>query len=32
VEKSTVSEEVAIGNDGKPRIVKTLSGRFWFVE
>lgn len=31
-EKSSVSEQVSFGENGKPRIVKTLNGRYWFVE
>ncbi|MBN2655005.1 MAG: hypothetical protein JXR79_07860 [Nitrospirae bacterium] len=31
-EKSTVSEEVTITESGKPKITKTLSGRFWYVQ
>uniref|UniRef100_A0A831XLJ7 Nuclear transport factor 2 family protein n=1 Tax=Geobacter metallireducens TaxID=28232 RepID=A0A831XLJ7_GEOME len=31
-EKSAVNELVALGNDGKPRIIKTLGGRYWLVE
>lgn len=31
-EKSSVNEEVIIDGSGKPRITRTLSGRFWYVE
>jgi hypothetical protein len=31
-EKSSVSEEVTVGASGKPRITRTLQGRFWYVE
>lgn len=31
-EKSTVSEEVTFDNGGRPRITRTLSGRFWYVQ
>ena len=31
-EKSSVREQVSFGENGKPRIVKTLNGRYWFVE
>lgn len=31
-EKSSVNEEVTIDASGKPRISRTLSGRFWYVE
>jgi len=30
-EKSSVQEEVTIDNRGRPRISRTLSGRFWYV-
>ncbi|MFA5904535.1 MAG: hypothetical protein WC836_11435, partial [Desulfobacula sp.] len=31
-EKSSVSEEVTVDTAGRPRISKTLAGRFWYVE
>ncbi|MBI5189065.1 MAG: hypothetical protein HZA22_00110 [Nitrospirae bacterium] len=31
-EKSSVSEKVEVGPDGRARITKTLTGRFWYVE
>lgn len=31
-EKSTVSEEVTFDNGDRPRITRTLSGRFWYVQ
>lgn len=31
-EKSSVSEEVEVDPNGKARITKTLSGRFWYVQ
>ncbi|MFA5905236.1 MAG: hypothetical protein WC836_14980 [Desulfobacula sp.] len=31
-EKSSVNEEVVIDGSGKPRITRTMSGRFWYVE
>jgi hypothetical protein len=31
-EKSAVSEQVAFIDKGKPRIVRTLNGRYWLVE
>ena len=31
-EKSSVQEEVTIGSSGKPKISKTLGGRFWYVK
>lgn len=31
-EKSSVNELVVIGDDGKPRVTKTLGGRYWLVE
>lgn len=31
-EKSTVNEEVALDRQGKPRIVRTMNGRFWYVQ
>ena len=31
-EKSSVQEEVTIGSSGKPKISKTLGGRFWTVQ
>lgn len=31
-EKSTVTEEVAIDAKGKARIIRTTTGRFWYVE
>lgn len=31
-EKSAVSEQVSFGDNGKPSIVRTLNGRYWFVE
>ena len=31
-EKSSVNEEVSLDNGGKPRINRTLNGRFWYVQ
>lgn len=31
-EKSSVNEEVLIDGSGKPRIARTMNGRFWYVE
>ena len=31
-EKSSINEEVVIDNSGKPKISKTLGGRFWYVQ
>jgi len=31
-EKSSVNEEVVIDGSGKPRIARTMNGRFWYVE
>lgn len=31
-EKSTIYEEVTLDRSGKPRISKTLGGRFWYVQ
>jgi hypothetical protein len=31
-EKSSVNEEVSLDNSGKPRIIRTLNGRFWYVQ
>ncbi|MFA5905235.1 MAG: hypothetical protein WC836_14975, partial [Desulfobacula sp.] len=31
-EKSSVNEEVVIDGSGKPRITRTMNGRFWYVE
>jgi hypothetical protein len=31
-EKSTVNEEVVLDKSGKVKVVRTLSGRFWYVE
>ena len=31
-EKSSVSEEVSLDRNGKPRITRTLNGRFWYVQ
>lgn len=31
-EKSSVSEEVVVDSNGKAKITKTLSGRFWYVQ
>lgn len=31
-EKSTVNEEVVLDQSGKVKVVRTLSGRFWYVE
>nr|NJM03108.1 hypothetical protein [Desulfobacula sp.] len=31
-EKSSVNEEVVVDGSGKPRIARTMNGRFWYVE
>ena len=31
-EKSSVNEEVVIDGSGKPKIARTMNGRFWYVE
>jgi len=31
-EKSSVNEELSLDNHGKPRIIRTLNGRFWYVQ
>ncbi|MCM2284199.1 MAG: hypothetical protein NDI81_05435 [Desulfobacula sp.] len=31
-EKSSVNEEIVIDGSGKPRIARTMNGRFWYVE